>query len=206
MARLLSESDEQQIAERIAGVERQTAGELVVIVAAQSSAYDRQRAFAAALATFLLALAVYLFVPHVPGAWVISGQAPVFVGLYALAGMPALLRLLVPDAVRELEVSARAKQLFIERGVTETRDRSGVLVFLSEAERRLEIVADKGVHERVGSEGWQRMLNDVVGAIRAGAAGRGVLGAVDAIGGVLREHFPPRPDDVNELPDAVVRV
>ena len=140
MARLLSESDETQIAERIASVERQTAGELVVIVAEQSSNYDRQRAFGAALATFLLALLVYLFVPHVDELWVLCGQAPMFVGLYALAGSPSLLRLLVPDAVRELKVSTRAKQLFIDRGVTETRDRSGVLLFLSEAERRLEIV------------------------------------------------------------------
>jgi putative membrane protein len=108
--------------------------------------------------------------------------------------------------VQRQKVAARARQLFVEHGITETRDRSGVLVYLSEAEHRIEILADRGVHQRVGAEGWQRMVDGVVKAIQQGEAGKGVLAAVDAIGAVLVEHFPRRTDDVNELSDAVVRL
>jgi putative membrane protein len=130
----------------------------------------------------------------------------VFVGLYWLSGLAWFTRTLVPEELCRQKVSARAKQLFLEHGVTETRDRSGVLVYLSEAEHRIEILADRGVHERVGKDGWQRTVDGVVQAIRAGQAGQGVLAAIETIGAALAEHFPPRPDDVNELSDAVVRL
>jgi putative membrane protein len=90
--------------------------------------------------------------------------------------------------------------------VTETRERSGVLLFLSEAERRVELLADRGIHERVGTEDWQALVNAVVESIRTGHAGDGIASAVDAIGARLAQHFPPSPDDINELPDEPRRV
>ncbi len=203
---ILSTADEAAIQQRIGEIEQKTAGELVVVAAPRSSGYDRARAQASALVTFALAVLTYLFVPHVPGVWVLCAQAPLFVGLYWLGALPAFTRALVSDAVQRQKVSARARQLFIEQGVTETRDRSGVLVYLSEAEHRIEILADRGVHQRVGPDGWQRLVDSVVSAIQRGQAGQGVLAALDTIGVLLAEHFPRRPDDANELPDAVVRV
>lgn len=202
---LLSSADEAAIEQRIGEIEQKTAGELLVVTAARSSGYDRARAQASALVTFALAVLTYLFVPHVPGVWVLCAQAPLFVGLYWLAAAPVLTRALVADGVQRQKVAARARQLFVEHGITETRDRSGVLVYLSEAEHRIEILADRGVHQRVGAEGWQRLVEGVVSAIHQGQAGKGVLAAIDTIGGVLVEHFPRRADDVNELSDAVVR-
>jgi putative membrane protein len=103
-------------------------------------------------------------------------------------------------------VKARAEQLFIEEGVTETRERSGVLLYLSEAEHRVELLADRGIHERVGAETWQRLVDEVVIGIRAGHAMDGIVKAVDAIGASLAQHFPPSSDDVNELSNAPRRV
>lgn len=206
MAHLLTGADEEKVRERIAQVERRTAGELLVIVSQQSSGYDRARALASAVVTFALAVLAYLMLPRVPGLWVLCAQAPVFVVLYWLTGRPALLRLLVPDEEQRRKVQARAHQLFLEQGATETRDRSGVLLYLSELEHRIEVVADRGIHERVGAECWKRVVEDVVSGIRRGTPVAGVLAAIDDIGVVLAEHFPPRPDDQNELPDQVVRV
>jgi putative membrane protein len=205
MAGLLSTADEAAIKQRIAEVEQKTAGELLVIAAARSSGYERPRALASALCTFALAVAAHELAVRIPGLWVLCAQAPLFVGLYWLSGHSVFTRWLVPDELCRQKVSARAQQLFVAHGITETRDRSGVLVYLSEAEHRIEILGDRGVHERVGGEGWQRMVDSVVVAIQSGQAGKGVLAAIDAIGVVLAEHFPPRADDVNELADDVVR-
>jgi putative membrane protein len=100
-------------------------------------------------------------------------------------------------------VLERAMRAFVEQGVTETRDRSGVLIFLSEAEHQVVILADKGINDRVEPSRWQTDVDGIVLAIKEGRAGAGVIAAVDRIGGLLAEAFPPRADDTNELSDAV---
>jgi putative membrane protein len=153
-----------------------------------------------------VALAVYTFVPIIPELWVLCGEAPIMLLFWWLSGIPGLTRMLVPARAQHAAVRARAEQSFIGQGVTETRDRSGVLLFLSETERRVELLADRGIHERVGADAWQALVNDVVAAIRTGRAASGISSAVDAIGVRLAQHFPPAPDDTNELPDEPRRV
>jgi putative membrane protein len=106
--------------------------------------------------------------------------------------------------VQRRAVSDRVKQLFLELGIIETRDRSGVLVYLSELERRVEILADRGIHEHVGNQAWQAMVDELVGAIKGGRAAEGLATIIGRIGQELAAKFPPRPDDTNELPDEVV--
>jgi putative membrane protein len=157
-------------------------------------------------ATLLGALGLYTFVPWLHELWVLCAEAPLMLLAWWLTGASAVTRRLVPARLQREAVLARAEQAFIEQGVTETRDRSGVLLFLSETEHRLELLADRGIHERVGSEVWQALVDDVVGAIRKGQAASGLTRAIDAIGARLAEHFPPSADDVNELPDAPRRL
>jgi putative membrane protein len=206
VARLLSDSDTRAIAEHVAAAERRTAGEIVVVVAERSAEYGTERAAVSLALTLLAAIALYLLVPHVSGLWILAGQAPLLLLLWWVAGQAGVLHRIVPRAEQEEQVQARAKQLFIDEGVTETRDRSGVLLFLSEAERRVELLADRGIHERVGKEAWQSTVDKVVGAIHHGQAKAGVLAAIDAIAENLARHFPPRDDDENELADAPRRV
>jgi putative membrane protein len=142
-------------------------------------------------------------VPHALPPWLVPLQLLVALGLWWIAGRPAVLRRLVPRSVRTRAVDARAKQVFLDRGVTETRDRSGVLVFVSRLEHRVEILADKGIHERVGVEGWKRHVDSIVSAIASDRTVDGLLEAIEAIGTELAEHFPRRPDDINELADTV---
>jgi putative membrane protein len=206
MALLAAELEAKLVAERVAAAERRCAGEIVVAVARRSAEYGRERAWFSALLTLCGALAVYRFLPQVPEAWVLCGQAPLGLAAWWLSGLPALLRQLVPRAAQQAAVHARAQQLFLELGVTETKQRSGVLLLLSETERRVELLADRGIHQHVAGELWQSLVLAVGAAIRSGQAAQGVGAAVDAIGDVLAQHFPPEADDSNELPDAVTRV
>jgi putative membrane protein len=194
------------VAEHVALAERGTAGEIVVVLAERSGGYERQRVAVSFTATLLTAMALYTFVPELEEIWVLCAEAPIMLLFWWLSGLRGLLRLLVPALAQRVAVRARAEQSFLEQGVTETRERSGVLLFLSELERRVELLADRGIHERVGTEVWQALVNDVVVAIREGQAASGLTRAVDAIGVRLAEHFPPSPDDTNELPDEPRRI
>jgi len=206
MAHLLTEAEAATVAEHVAQAERGTAGEIVVVLAERSDGYERHRTAASFTATLLAALALYTFVPSLPELWVLCAEAPIMLLFWWLSGLAVVTRVLVPGPAQHAAVRARAEQSFIEQGVTETRDRSGVLLFLSEAEHRVELLADRGIHERVGAEVWQTLVNDVVAAIRGGHAAGGIASAVDAIGARLAQHFPPAPDDTNELPNEPRRI
>jgi putative membrane protein len=195
-----------QVAERVGAAEQRTAGEIVIALARRSSDYGRERALASFVATLVVAVGVYHFLPQLPEVWVLCGQAPLGLAFWWLSAWPVLLRRVVPREAQHSGVHARAQQLFLELGVTETRQRSGVLLLLSESERRVELLADRGIHERVGSEVWQALVQTVTGSIREGRAVEGVCAAVDSIGAALAQHFPPEADDTNELPNAVQRV
>lgn len=206
MAHLLNPAEAAQVAEHVARAERGTAGEIVVVLAERSAGYERQRVAVSFSLTLIGAVALYTFVPALPELWVLCAEAPLMLLAWWVTGLSGVTRLLVPARLQREAVLARAEQAFLEQGVTETRERSGVLLFLSETEHRLELLADRGIHERVGSEVWQALVNDVVGAIQSGQAASGLTRAIDAIGARLAEHFPPAPDDVNELPDAPRRL
>lgn len=203
---LFSNEEAEQIRRTVTLVEKTTAGELAVVVTQRSDDYAFHRSITCLVTTVAGGWLVYQGFPLLPSAWVFGGQAVVWALCWWLSAWPPLLRSIVPRSVREQAVVAKTKQIFIDYGVTETRDRSGVLIFISEAEHQVHILADRGVHERVGDVGWNKYVGGIVDAIRAGRTAAGLCEQLTSIGVVLAENFPPRPDDDNELPDELVRV
>lgn len=206
MALFATQAEAERVAQRVAAAERSTAGEIVVAVSRRSSDYGAERALFTLIWTMAGALLGYFLLPQLPELWLLYAEVPLALCGWWLSGAPALLRRWVPHATQRAAVHARAQQLFLEQGVTETRQRSGVLLFFSEVERRMELIADRGIHERVGGEIWQSVVAAVSSAIHEGHAADGVCAAVDSIGQALAQHFPPESDDSNELPDAPTRV
>lgn len=204
MSQILSAEDRQRISARVAEIEKNTAGELVVVISSDKGSYQGYRAIGAALLTWLLATIASPFVPWEATEWIGVGQLPVAMVLFWLLGWNPILRRLVPKAAQARTVSTRAKALFLELGVTETRDRSGVLLLVAEVERRVEILADRGIHQEVGIQGWQGIVAPLIDALRAGRAREGIEAAISEIGRDLAAKFPARPDDTNELPNEVV--
>src|SRR5688572_6788255 len=202
---LLSADEKRSIEQAVTAAERRTAGELVVVVAERSADYAVFRAGLAASLTVAFAIeATRLFDAAL---WLLlSCQLAVGALLYALLGHAAVLRWFVPKRVREEAVLQRAFSVFVQSGVANTRDRSGVLVFVSEAERRAIILADQGINTRVAANEWQADIDTLLQAIRERQAARGLLAVIERIGSILAESFPPQPDDQNELPNAVREV
>jgi hypothetical protein len=103
-----------------------------------------------------------------------------------------------------LEVRERAQQVFSQLRVWDTRDNSGVLLYLQLAERRVELVADRGIADRVDPALWQALCEDFASGMRAGAPDAAVSRCLARINALLAEHFPAAHDNPRELPDEPV--
>ena len=97
---------------------------------------------------------------------------------------------------------ARAIELFSQLGVWDTEQNSGVLIYLQLIDRRVEIVADRGIDAKVGKGFWEAICRQMEEAFRNGCFEEGSLVALRNITVVLAEHFPALRDNPNELPNA----
>ena len=118
------------------------------------------------------------------------------------AAWPGLRLRLVHADVIEHRVRQRAMAAFVEEAVFRTRDRTGILIFLSLLERRVIVLADAGINARVAQFEWDAIVADVVGGMRRGQAGAALAAAIRRAGDVLAAHrFARHPDDRDELTD-----
>jgi len=99
---------------------------------------------------------------------------------------------------------ARALDLFGRLGVWDTRENCGVLVYIQLVDRRVEILADRGIAAKLGEADWASICRELESAFRSGAYRRGVLDAVERITRLLSLHFPARGKKANELSDKPV--
>ncbi|MBS0335941.1 MAG: TPM domain-containing protein [Proteobacteria bacterium] len=98
----------------------------------------------------------------------------------------------------------RALDVFSRLRIWDTEDNAGVLVYLLLADRRVEIVADRGIHARVGTAAWDAICGEMQAAFAGGRFEAGAILGIEAISDLLAGHFPPGDDNPNELPDTPV--
>lgn len=114
------------------------------------------------------------------------------------------IRLYISHQKRE-EVYPAAQARFLKLGMTRTRQRNAVLLYFAPLAHKFAIVGDTAVHEKCGQEFWERIIEQMSPALKAGHYTKAVVEAIERVGGVLARHFPRSPDDKNELPDAIVQ-
>ncbi|MDH4285099.1 MAG: TPM domain-containing protein, partial [Gallionellaceae bacterium] len=98
----------------------------------------------------------------------------------------------------------RAIEMFSQLRVWDTEHNSGVLIYLLLADRDVEIIADRGIHARLGNAVWEAICRDMEASFREGRFEGGVISGIRAISNHLQQHFPARPVALNELPDKPV--
>lgn len=98
----------------------------------------------------------------------------------------------------------RALEVFSLLRMWDTQERNGVLIYLLLADQAVEIIADRGVHARVGMEGWAVICAQMEAYFRAGDYQQGVIVGIQAVNNLLAEHYPSAGKRVNELPNAAV--
>ncbi len=98
----------------------------------------------------------------------------------------------------------RAVEVFSKLRVWDTEHNNGVLIYLLLADRDVEIVADRGIHVKLGKEVWEAICREMETAFREGHFEAGVLAGIYAVGEHLSRHFPARSGKFNEMPDSPV--
>jgi putative membrane protein len=201
--RPFSAADEQRVSEAIANAERQTSGEIVVVVAVQSDGYYYVPPLVAAIVALLVPwVLIHFTLLDMRSIYLI--QLAVFFVLTALL-MPAPIRTaLVPAGIKHLHAQRRAVEQFLAQNLHTTSGRTGVLLFVSVAEHHAQIIADKGIDAKVAPGTWKHIVDDLTAAIGGGHPADGFVAAITAIGAVLAQHFPPGANDPNELPDHLI--
>jgi putative membrane protein len=180
--------------------ERATSGEIVPVVVERSDSYADVRIGAAALVAIASGGLLAALAPRLEP-WLVPTQIGVFAALCAAFGWRPLLGAVAPNPLFSHRVHQAAALAFHHAGLIETRERTGILIYVSLLERRVEVVADKGIHARVADGTWDDVVQRVLAGIRAGRADEGLVAGIRRCGEILAANFPPRADDVNELPD-----
>jgi len=197
--------EKQRIEAAVKTAETKTSGEIVPMVVDQSYEYPRAELIGAGA----LAMAVGLLV-----SWALGGESiwwflPVFVlGFFLFQQLiqrtPGLKRKLIhPDELTE-EVREKALVSFVEQGLHETRDKTGILILISLFEHRVQVLADSGINAKVPEHTWEEIVSLITGGLKSDDACETVCKAVERCGELLQEHFPIKEDDSNELPNLIV--
>lgn len=201
----LGPDDVQALRAEVARAERATVGEILPVVLERSDEHPGAR-WLAAFALALLGSALAVLVAPGSEAWVVLAAqlACGALGWATARALPDFQRLFVREARATEMAEEQALQEFHRHALHETRERTGVLVFVSLFERRAIVLGDRGIDERVQAEDWRAATEAILRGIAAGSLRDGLAAGVRACGAVLAEHVPWRDGDRNELPDRVI--
>lgn len=205
--------DLEAIRAAVAEAEQKTSGEIVPYYVEESDAYPGALWKGTALGAFagaILAEGVYFLGDF----W--GGLLPLWIALPAAAGgalgflltayVPAVKRWMAGDALLDLRTRQRAEMAFLEQEVFRTRDRTGILLFLSLFEHRVIVLGDSGINQKVEPGQWDGIVRTVVDGIRDGRPGEALASGIRQCGELLERHgVAIRPDDRDELPNELRR-
>jgi uncharacterized membrane protein len=115
------------------------------------------------------------------------------------------IRIFIESRCRYVDALDRAKEIFFSLKMDKTQDRNGVLLYVAMKDRQLAVFGDEGIHQRVGSEYWNREVKTLIRNFNKDDYAEGIRECVVDIGEALHKHFPFNNDtDKNELPDDIV--
>lgn len=201
----ISDSDRQEIAKAIAAAETATSGEIYCVFTRASDDYRYIPLLWAALIALVLPAPVIAFT-LLPVQIIHVAQLAAFLVLGLAFSSGALRIRLVPGAIKRQRAHRHALEQFLAHGLHTTKGRTGVLLFVSNAEHYAEVVADQAIHEKVDAAVWDEAVAALVAAARAGHPAAGFVQAIEICGKVLAQHFPRTGRDRNELPNRLVEM
>ncbi|MBX9911750.1 MAG: TPM domain-containing protein [Beijerinckiaceae bacterium] len=199
----MDSDDRDAVADAVAQAETLTSAEIVVVIDRAAGSYRS--------VPLVMALTLALFSPW-PLLALTATSAPRIFLIQLVCAVLLVATLLwygrggrfVPGFVKRGRAHDVALREFTARGLTRTRARTGVLLYVALQERYAEIVTDTGLDGRVEPEIWRSIIGPLLQAARQDRLRAGLIDAVGAIARVLAPHAPPAPDDIDELPNKVV--
>ncbi len=198
----ISVTDRTHISAAILAAEAKTSGQIVCVLAQNSSGATALPIFIAAVAALALPWLLVAFT-GLAVQRILSLQIAVFIALCVVLCLPAVRVALMPRAARRTLAHRVAVEQFNIRGIARTKDRSGILIFVSLAERYARIIADDGIAARVPQAQWQGAVDALVAHMRDGRIADGFIAAIDICGRELAAHFPRAETAEDELPNRI---
>jgi putative membrane protein len=211
---ILTDADLDRVRRAVGEAERRTSGEIVPYVVEQSGNYEVavwRGATAAALGAMGVAVLVLQFYAGWGLGWLYTNW-----GMALLASMAGLLGAVLTATIAPVKrlfagreyiarrVHRRASLAFLEEEVFDTRERTGILLFVSLFEHRIEVLGDAGISEQVSDDEWIEIVDTIRTGIKGGHFADGLVEAVEMCGRLLeRKGVAIRHDDTDELPDDV---
>ena len=209
VSNIFSQSDLTRIQDAVKEAEGKTSGEIVPYVVELSDTYEVAEWRAGVLAA-VVALGAFVGVRQFTDAWLPLDfiEMTLIVMLAAAVGalvthfVSGLQRLFAGKHLMHLRAHQRATQAFVSEEVFATRDRSGILIFLSIFERMVVVLGDSGINARVQQSDWDGVVKSIVSAVKEGRPADGFVEAIRQSGRLLERHGVKRkPDDTDELRD-----
>lgn len=208
---IFTSNEKERITEAVAALEKESSGELVLYYAKDSDSYPGAAWKLAGMMgiafTAIAALMAYLwlipsfFTPIVISLTILI----VLIATYLIARFLPLLRIAVTsDSVVEHRVLTKARDMFLQEQVFDTVDRTGILVYISALERKVVVLGDSGINQKITQADWEQVVKLIVDGIKQKQMTSGIIQAVEACKNLLLENgFKIKPGDTNELPDAI---
>ena len=202
----LSPSEHRKVTEAITAAEKTTSGEIVVVAARESDDYVHvpiHIATAVALATPLAVPLLDRFAPWsaISVQQLFLVQLGVFIILAFALSVPLLRYAVTPKKLMHKYAHRNAAAQFLARSMSNTRGRTGVLIFVSLLERYVEVIGDQEIASKLTQRDWQKIVDEMLPLLREKKTAEALILAVEHCGALLAAHFPPSDDNPNELPD-----
>lgn len=214
----LSKNDMEKIGSAVKNAESKTSGEIATAIIKESYDYAIYELMFAVITGLVYFVAMMFFLGNVEqllqeNFWDYSVHYLVmFYGFstfiiitlfYFIANISSIDRLIVPKKIRNRKVQERATRYFMESGVFNTKDRTGILIFISIMERRVELLADSGINKKINPEKWQNIVDNIIKGIKENDITSRLITSINECGDLLEKHFPIQADDKNELADGI---
>jgi putative membrane protein len=198
----MSAADRERISRAIREAEARTSGEIVCVLAQSSSEATGLPILIAALAALALPWLLVAFTA-LPVYRILSLQLGLFAVLLVLLCLPRVRVALMPRRARRAIAHRVAMEQFVSRGIAQTKERSGILIFASLAEHYVRVIADVGIAARVHQSEWQAAVDAMINHMRRGEVADGFVAAITICGDKLAAHFPRTGAPRDELPDRI---
>ena len=186
----LSDDEKQRIAAAIKEAECKTSGELVTVIAGASDSYHFVPLLWPALIALVLPGVVLPVASQVSAIEIYLGQVTLFALLAILMLITPIRMAVIPKSVKRRRASRLARNQFFEHGLHLTTGRTGVLIFVSVAERYVEIITDAGIDAKVPPGTWDKVVADFLAHVRVGRIAEGFIVAVGMVGDQLSVRRP----------------
>ena len=200
-----TETEKKRLEVTARDIESRTIGEVVVLVVDSSDPYFEAEVLGGIVVGGCLSLFLTLLffcsslLFFLPLSFLLY-----FPAQYLMRREPRLKALFLGAERKEHAVREGALRAFFEKGLYKTKENTGVLFFLSLLERKVWVLADKGIYQKIGQETLDRYAKAVSQGVREGRPCDALCEAIEGVGQLLAEHFPIKPGDIDELPDELI--